>query len=172
VTECSGCSLNGSGYRWSSDCPVHGVERPGQCVPAGASPELAEKLRAGYAAEAAPAKRRLTLPTDSDARKEIPIYGGCVRYFPAALVEIAKVSKRGNDKHNPGQPLHWARSKSMDQEDCILRHLIDVSDLLADADAPVPADAIEEAAALAWRALATLQLLCERAGAPKAPGAK
>lgn len=126
----------------------------------------------------APEPRRLTLPTDSEARKAVPIFSGVMRYFPAALAEVAKVSKAGNDKHNPGQPLHWARGKSMDHFDCVVRHMIDAADLDALIDRGCAAEAyvlqeqISEQAALAWRALADLQLLCERAGAPKAPGAK
>jgi hypothetical protein len=93
------------------------------------------------------------LPTDSEARKQIPLYSGVIAYFPLALAAVARVSKRGNDKHNPGQPLHWDRAKSMDQEDCIARHLVDIN-LLTDGE-------YEDAAALAWRALAKLQLLEE-----------
>ncbi len=48
------------------------------------------------------------LPTDSDERKEIPIFSGVMNYFPLALAAVARHSKRGNDKHNPGQPLHWS----------------------------------------------------------------
>lgn len=128
-----------------------------------------------------------TLPADSAERKEYPIYSGVLRYFPAALAGVARHSKLGNDKHNPGEPLHHARGKSMDHEDCILRHLVDLSDLLARRervskrvmladtarnralyDEPI----LAEANALAWRALALAQRLHEQiGGAPLAPGA-
>jgi hypothetical protein len=124
----------------------------------------------------------LTLPTDSKVRKEYPILSGVVRYFPAALAEVSRVSKRGNDKHNKGEPLHHARGKSMDHGDCIMRHTVDLEDLLAYADrntmeghaAEEHVDLIiEEAAQRAWRALAALQELCEHYhGAPLAPGAR
>lgn len=120
----------------------------------------------------------LTLPTDSKARKEYPLLSGCIRYFPAALAEVSAVSKRGNDKHNPGEPLHHARGKSMDHGDCIIRHTIDLEDMkAAAARGPLtPAGTavlIEEAAQRAWRALAELQELCEdHNGAPMAPGAR
>src|ERR1700722_11536324 len=52
----------------------------------------------------------MTLPTDSNERKTYPVLSGCVKYFPAALAGVAKISKLGNDKHNPGEPLHHARS--------------------------------------------------------------
>ena len=128
-----------------------------------------------------------TLPTDSQERKEYPVYTGCVAYFPAALAGVAKHSKKGNDKHNPGEPLHHARGKSMDHEDCILRHLIDLGDLLKyvstedsvrdisqqEALDMYYSDILDEANALAWRALALSQQLHEiYGGAPLAPSAK
>ena len=113
----------------------------------------------------------MTLPTDSELRKEYPLYRGLLAYFPAALAGVAYHSKKGNDKHNPGDPIHHARGKSSDHEDCIVRHLVDLGDLLAE---PFPdAQAIlTEASALAWRALALSQELHENFGdAPLAPGA-
>ena len=102
------------------------------------------------------------LPTDSEERKEIPVFSGVLNYFPLAIAAVARVSKRGNDKHNPGEPLHWARSKSTDHADCIARHLIDVETLDPNSGE------YEDAAALAWRALAKLQEL-EEARLEKAP---
>lgn len=57
---------------------------------------------------------------------------------------LALISKEGNDKHNPGEPLHHARGKSMDHGDCLLRHLMDLQDHLA-------AGRIEEAVKLGGR---------------------
>ena len=126
-----------------------------------------------------------TLPTDSAERKEYPLFRGLLRYFPAALAGVARHSKRGNDKHNPGEEMHHARGKSSDHADCIVRHLVDIADLeawLARADKRVtPAEfyagrvaaSLDEANALAWRALAYAQELHERfGGAPLAPGAR
>jgi hypothetical protein len=73
------------------------------------------------------------------------VFSGVLEYFPDAIAAVAKLSKEGNDKHNPDQPLHWAREKSNDHEDCIARHLMDH-------------DWVE----LAWRALAQLQLMEEK----------
>lgn len=121
-------------------------------------------------------KKILTLPTDSDARKEIPMFSGCIKYFPAALAGIAKISKAGNDKHNPGQELHHDRSKSLDHPDCVVRHLTDVADLIAKLERGEntnPEQILAEVSALAWRALAYSQSLHEKYdGAPLAPGAK
>ena len=94
------------------------------------------------------------LPTDSAVRKEIPIFSGVLNYFPLAIAAVARVSKRGNDQHNPGQPMHWAREKSTDHADCILRHMIERGTL--------DTDGILHDAKVAWRALAQLQLAIEK----------
>ena len=106
------------------------------------------------------------------------MYRGLLMYFPAALAGVARHSKISNEKHNPGEPMHHARSKSTDHEDCIIRHLTDLADEIA-ADNRVGLDQMDkgailyEADALAWRALALSQALHEEyAGAPRAPAAK
>ena len=112
----------------------------------------------------------LTLPTDSAARKQIPLLSGVLRYFPAALAGVAKRSHEGNEKHNPGLPMHHAREKSSDHGDTIVRHLLDLQDYLAAGDAK---NIVAEADAIAWRALALSQELHEGyAGSPLAPGAR
>lgn len=93
-------------------------------------------------------------PDDSDARKTYPVYSGLLAYFPAALAAIAHHSYVGNAKHNPGQPLFWDRSKSTDEADALLRHLME-----------------GDYVGMAWRALALLQKHLEAEGAPLAPGA-
>lgn len=89
------------------------------------------------------------LPAGSEDRKQCPITTGVLDYFPLALAEVARVSKAGNDQHNPGQPLHWDRVKSADHADCITRHLIQRG--TADSDGQ------RHTAKVAWRALALLQ---------------
>lgn len=91
----------------------------------------------------------MLLPEDSAERKGLPITTGVLDYFPQALAAVAKCSKAGNDQHNPGQPLHWAKEKSTDHVDCIARHLIDRK--------TVDTDGVPHAVKLAWRALAHLQ---------------
>ena len=80
-------------------------------------------------------------------------------YFPDALLAVSQHSKRGNDKHNPGQPLHWAKDKSADQADCIARHLIDIG---PDWNALDSETGSYHATALAWRALALLQTVLDK----------
>ena len=85
-------------------------------------------------------------------------------YFPAALAEVAKISYAGNQQHNPGEPLHWARGKSTDQADTMLRHFLERGTLDSDGQ--------RHSAKMCWRALAILQLELEAEGAPVARGAK
>lgn len=99
----------------------------------------------------------MSLPTDSKARKEMPVATGVLDYFPDAIAAVAAVSKKGNDKHNPGEPLHWSREKSSDHRDCIARHLIDAGN----DGMGVDENGDLHLAACAWRALAALQLACE-----------
>lgn len=90
-----------------------------------------------------------TLPDSCEGRKALPITTGVIDYFPLALAAVAELSKAGNDQHNPGEPLHWARGKSSDHPDCIVRHLIDRGTR--------DGDGIRHSAKVAWRALAMLQ---------------
>jgi len=91
----------------------------------------------------------LSLPTEKNDRKERPIARGVLDYFPDALAEVARVSFIGNQQHNPGEPLHWAREKSTDHADCVARHLIERG--------TIDTDGLRHTAKIAWRALAMLQ---------------
>lgn len=119
-----------------------------------------------------------TLPTDSADRKEYPLYRGLLMYAPAALAGASHHSKLGNDKHNPGEDLHHARGKSMDHPDCILRHMLDIGDLMAHAQrdrlsAQEREALLYEANALVWRAAMWSQQIHEDyGGAPMAPAAR
>lgn len=121
---------------------------------------------------AADPETKTTLPVDSDLRKRVPLFRGLLRYFPAALAKVAEVSLVGNEKHNPGQELHHARGKSTDQADCILRHLVDLSEDYGKGVGR-DQDGVPQVAYIAWRALALAQEWLEKNdGAPLAPGAK
>lgn len=89
------------------------------------------------------------LPDDYSERKALPIATGVFDYFPDALAEVARVSKIGNDQHNPGEPLHWSKDKSNDHPDALLRHLMQRG--------TVDTDGTRHSAKVAWRALALLQ---------------
>lgn len=99
----------------------------------------------------------MSLPTDAAARKAIPIYSGFIKYFPDAIAAVAELSRKGNDQHNPGKPLHWDRSKSGDEMDALMRHLLDDA-----AGVPVDTDGVEHLTKTAWRAMAALQKHLER----------
>lgn len=89
------------------------------------------------------------LTDDPKERKDTPMCTGVIDYFPDALAEVSRVSKAGNDQHNPGQPLHWDKSKSTDEADSLVRHLIQRGTL--------DTDGMRHSAKVAWRALALLQ---------------
>ena len=115
----------------------------------------------------------MSLPEDSAERKQYPIVTGVLDYFPDAIAEVAHVSWLGSEKHNPGELLHWARAKSMDQEDCIGRHTIERGgfEVVYDQDGNV-IGRMRHSASRAWRALAALQLELEAEGAPMSRGSK
>jgi hypothetical protein len=94
----------------------------------------------------------------------VPLASGLFDYFPSAFVEVAKVSFNGNLQHNPGEPLHWARGKSTDHADTMLRHFLERG--------TIDTDGTRHSAKMAWRALALLQMELEANGHPKARGAK
>lgn len=99
-------------------------------------------------------------------RKAAPIARGALDYFPDALLEVARLSLAANEQHNPGEPMHWAKEKSTDEADALLRHLIDRG--------TIDVDGQRHSAKVAWRALALLQRELEAeaaldaAGVPKA----
>jgi hypothetical protein len=95
--------------------------------------------------------------SDHAKRKGQPLARGLLDYFPNALLAVAECSRIANDQHNPGEPVHWARGKSTDHADCILRHMIDRG--------TVDSDGVRHSAKVAWRALALLEEELEAAGA-------
>lgn len=98
---------------------------------------------------AAKAFDSLSQATTAAGRKAMPIATGVVDYFPDALAAVAAVSKIGNDQHNPGEPLHWAREKSTDEADALMRHFVERGGY--------DNDGVRHSAKAAWRALALLQ---------------
>lgn len=94
-------------------------------------------------------KKEWLFMNKAEKRKERPVFTGVLRYFPDAIMEIAKVSLQGNKQHHPDKPLHWDRNKSNDDFDALARHLIDAG--------TIDDDGIRHTAKVAWRALACLQ---------------
>lgn len=88
----------------------------------------------------------MPLPTDAQERKAIPIYTGFIKYFPDAIAEVARVSLKGGIQHGQTpETLHWDRTKSKDELDAMMRHIID-----------------GDWAQVAWRAMANLQKQIEQ----------
>ncbi len=102
------------------------------------------------------------MSTDSAVRKNMPVATGVLAYFPDALLCVAWISKVGNDKHNPGKPLHWAKEKSGDEPDAMVRHVLDSFRGVAPDPGLEPLGDLGHMASIAWRALANLQRACDK----------
>lgn len=151
-SEPCGCSL---GYCWNKPDCRHGGNAPVtiESLVADITPENLHPEIPVSPPLAPVAPRTRVIDTDSATRKTFPMAAGLLDYFPDALAEVSRVSFLGNQKHNPGEPLHHARGKSMDHADCIIRHLVGRGGFDGE---------LRESAALAWRALALLQEELER----------
>lgn len=99
----------------------------------------------------------LNLTTDPKAavRKGRPVCTGVLDYFPDAILAVAECSRLGNEQHNPGTPLHWDRTKSQDESDALMRHLMERGS--------IDDDGVRHSTKVAWRALALLQKEIEEA---------
>ncbi len=93
----------------------------------------------------------MPLPTDQDKRKTYPLDRGLFRYFPDALAEVSNRSYVGSKQYEQAE-MFWDRTNSPDQGDSLLRHFMDA----------LEHDRVDDYAAVAWRALAILQLRLER----------
>lgn len=107
------------------------------------------------------------LPDDPAERKKFPIWDGCLRYFPSALLGVARCSYEGNRQHNNGEELHHDRSKSSDELNAMLRHLMESE--LTNLQ-PLPGVELEDQ--VSWRVLSWSQKRKEANGAPVAPAAR
>jgi len=108
-------------------------------------PKFVEKIEKEQFTKGCRTEDKAILPEDAQSRKEIPLYSGLMQYFPRALCAVAHQSYLGNQQHHPDKPLHWDRSKSSDEEDALLRHMVD-----------------KEWVQVAWRALARLEKELEK----------
>lgn len=97
--------------------------------------------------------------SNAEIRKQHPIFSGLLKYFPDALMAVSHCSWQGNQQQNPGEHLHWNRSKSGDEKDALMRHLLE--------SGKMDSDGILHSTKVAWRALGALQKELEQTG--KAP---
>lgn len=98
----------------------------------------------------------MTTHQEAMKRKQIPVYNGFIKYFPLAILEVARLSYVANQQHNPGTDVHWDRSKSGDELDAMCRHLVDNA-----LDIEVDSDEMYHLTKVAWRAMAKLQKFLE-----------
>lgn len=105
----------------------------------------------------------MSLPTDYDARKALPLWSYLMGYFPDSFLAEVAAAVVGNVQHNPGEPLHWAREKSTDQMNTAFRHMFDHGrGVIKDTDGTY------HLAKAIWRLKAELQLTIERERAASA----
>lgn len=93
-------------------------------------------------------------------RDDYPVLTGLLDYFPNACAAVADCSRRANEQHNPGEPMHWAPEKSVGEGNQLLRHLMQRG--------TIDSDGVRHSAKMAWRALELLEreIMAERAKAP------
>ena len=84
-----------------------------------------------------------------EERKKMRVFTGLLKYFPDACLYVGYVSYMANEQHNPGQPMHWAKDKSIGEGDEIVRHLMDIETF--------DTDGLRHRGKVAWRAMELLQ---------------
>ena len=99
----------------------------------------------------------MKLPTDPKERKQLQLYTFMFNYFPDAWLEVVRIARLGNEQHNPGEPLHWARGKSTDQMNAAFNHVFDYG-----TGQRVDSDGGYHLAKAIWRLMAQLQLDVEQ----------
>lgn len=95
----------------------------------------------------------MPLPTDAKERKLLQLYTFMFEYFPDAWLEVVRVARVGNEQHNKGEPLHWARDKSTDQMNAAFNHIFDYG-----LGSKIDVDQVPHLAKAIWRLMAQLQL--------------
>jgi hypothetical protein len=96
----------------------------------------------------------------AEARKRRPVASGVLAYFPNALREVAHCSWVGNEQHNPGEELRWAKEKSSDELDALARHLLNhLSGEVWDTSGVEP---VRHLTKIIWRACAALERALEK----------
>lgn len=102
----------------------------------------------------------MRMPKEAAERKRVPVWRGMIMYFPLTVQAIARCSWQGNEQHNKGEPLHWAREKSDDHLDCVMRHLLD-----HETGCGIDDDGVPHVVKAAWRMNAYCELALEKMAA-------
>lgn len=146
--EKESCSFCGGRWSHTPSCRLRqAAERLQETVPV-TRETAGDKAKAKVGIGGGPTRATI-LPTDPAERKKYPVATGALDYFPDAIAAISHLSWKGNEQHNPGQPLHWARGKSADEADTLMRHFLQRG--------TIDSDGIRHSVKVAWRALAMLQ---------------
>jgi hypothetical protein len=169
--EASGCFADPASPGWEPapcGCPLGGCKgvtqdtMPANCRLLQGDPA---QLDAMTTVATASLTSRPSLPDDASARNSYPMADGLLDYFPNALAEVSRLSHFATQQHHPDQPMHWARGKSADHRNKIMRHLVDTGKL--------DDKGMRHSAMVAWRALALLQEELEAAeGLPMSRGSR
>lgn len=99
------------------------------------------------------------LPSDDKQRKLIRAFTAFVKYFPDAIAACANLSRHSNEQHNPGTEVHWDKSKSQDELDSLMNHVLDIGSKGPESR---DADGVLDAVKVGWRALANIQRLADK----------
>lgn len=67
----------------------------------------------------------INLPQDAQERKAVPVWTAFVKYFPNAIVAVAKHAAEGSKQHHPDDDPWWDMSKSTDEMDALMRHALE-----------------------------------------------
>lgn len=130
MPSCRECYANWDDpFELCPHCHSTNIRRPQPAAPGAVqgTADSAPRSEARRGQESGPvlAVPALRLPAADAERKALPVFTGLLMYFPLACAAVAAVSKVGNDQHNPGEPMHWARHKSTDQMNTAVRHMMD-----------------------------------------------
>lgn len=103
----------------------------------------------------------MLLTTDSKARKQLQLWTFLMEYFPRTFLSVVEAARKGNEQHNPGEPLHWSREKSADQMNAAFNHLFDYG-----TGSKIDTDGARHLAKAIWRLSAQNELDEEREAEP------
>ncbi|QDP47313.1 MAG: hypothetical protein Unbinned4388contig1000_32 [Prokaryotic dsDNA virus sp.] len=98
------------------------------------------------------------MSTDEE-RKATPIFTAFVKYFPRAIASVTRLSVKANEQHNNGEEVYWAKEKSPNHLDSLMRHLTDLA-----MGKEYDEDGVLSLQKIAWRGMAALEIYLEKEG--------
>jgi hypothetical protein len=101
----------------------------------------------------------MTDQTLKQNKGKVPVYQGCLMYFPRALQAVSQVSEYGTKKYDvPFTTQGWRLVPADELRDALVRHILD---RVIDGDVnSVDGDLLHQAQ-VAWEALAVLEVMLE-----------